>query len=94
MRWSFLTKHAQVLVCIAEDREARLRDLAERVGITERATHSIVSDLADAGYIDRERVGRRTRYSVNTDAALPDRVLREQKVGELLGLLLSGQTRV
>lgn len=87
IRWSFLTTHAQVLLCVDKDPEARLRDIADRVGITERAAHRIVSDLDDAGYIDRERVGRRSRYSVNAELAPPDPLLREQRVGELLQLL-------
>ena len=59
--WSFLTNHARVLVCIAHDPGVRLRDIAERVGITERTAFGIVTDLADAGYIVKERDGRRNR---------------------------------
>jgi MarR family len=85
--WTFLTNHAQVLVCIAGDGGIRLRDIGERVGITERATHRIVVELADAGYITRERHGRRNRYTINADFPLPDPVARERNVGELLALL-------
>ena len=85
--WTFLTNHAQVLVCIAQDPGIRLRDIGERVGITERAAHRIVVELADAGYITRERNGRRNHYTINTDFPLPDRVAREQNVGELLAIL-------
>ena len=60
--WTFLTNHAQVLVCIARDPGIRLRDIGERVGITERAAHRIVVELADAGYITRERNGRRNQW--------------------------------
>lgn len=63
-RWTFLTNHAHVLVVISADPELRLRDIAERVGITERATQLIVKDLTAAGYLAKERVGRRNRYTV------------------------------
>jgi hypothetical protein len=85
--WTFLTNHAQVLVSIARDPGIRLRDIGERVGITERAAHRIVTELADAGYITRERNGRRNRYTINTGFPLPDPVAREQNVGRLLEIL-------
>ena len=85
--WTFLTNHAQVLVCIARDAGIRLRDIGERVGITERAAHRIVVELADAGYITRERNGRRNHYTINAHFPLPDPVAREQNVGELLAIL-------
>ena len=85
--WTFLTNHAQVLVCIARDPGVRVRDIGERVGITERAAHRIVVDLAGAGYITRERDGRRNHYTVNTHFPLPDPIAREQNVGELLAIL-------
>jgi MarR family len=86
-RWTFLTNHAQVLVCIAHDPGVRLRDIGERVGITERAAHRIVVELADAGYINRQRTGRRNQYTINTQLPLPDPIAREQNVGELLSIL-------
>jgi hypothetical protein len=85
--WTFLTNHAQVLVCIARDPGIRLRDIGERVGITERAAHRIVVELAEAGYITRERNGRRNYYTINTHFPLPDPIAREQNVGELLAIL-------
>jgi MarR family len=85
--WTFLTNHAQVLVCISHDPGVRLRDIGERVGITERAAHRIVVELADAGYITRQRNGRRNRYTINTHLPLPDPIAREQNVGELLAIL-------
>jgi hypothetical protein len=85
--WTFLTNHAQVLVCIARDPGVRLRDIGERVGITERAAHRIVTELADAGYITRQRTGRRNQYTIHTDFPLPDPVAREQNVGQLLEIL-------
>jgi predicted ArsR family transcriptional regulator len=90
--WTFLTRHARVLLCIAEDPGIRLRDIGEQVGITERAAHRIVGELEAAGYISRERRGRRNHYTVRLKAPLPDRVAREQKVGDLLGVLTRHQT--
>jgi predicted transcriptional regulator len=89
--WTFLTNHAQVLVCIARDPGIRLREIGERVGITERAAHRIVVELADAGYITRQRNGRRNQYTINTDLPLPDPVAREQNVGQLLDILTASQ---
>jgi hypothetical protein len=93
--WTFLTNHALVLVCIAHDPGIRLRDIGERVGITERAAHRIVAELADAGYITRQRNGRRNQYTINAHLPLPDPIAREQNVGELLEILTTtaGSTR-
>jgi predicted ArsR family transcriptional regulator len=85
--WTFLTSHARVLLCIAQDPGIRLREIGERVGITERAAHRIVGDLADAEYLSRERHGRRNRYTVNSNLTLPDPIARRQRVGDLLALL-------
>jgi predicted transcriptional regulator len=86
-RWTFLTNHAQVLVCIANEPGARLRDISERVGITERAAHRIVVELADAGYITRKRTGRRNNYVIHADLPLPDALARNQRVSDLLAVL-------
>src|SRR5688500_9174458 len=88
-RWTFLTNHAQVLLCIADDPGIRLRDIAERVGITERATHRIVVELTEAGYLTRERRGRRNHYTIASHLPLPDPVANNQKIGELLDILAS-----
>ena len=85
--WTFLTNHAQVLVCIARDPGVRLRDIGERVGITERAAFRIVGELAGAGNITRQRNGRRNHYTINTHLPVADRVARKQNVGELLEIL-------
>jgi len=69
--WTFLTNHAHVLLCIATDPAARLRDVATAVGITERAAQRIVTELVDDGYLERRRVGRRNAYRIN-----PNRPLR------------------
>jgi DNA-binding MarR family transcriptional regulator len=90
-RWSFLTNHAQVLLCIAHDPDARLREIGESVGVTERATHRIVAELVEAGYISRERNGRRNRYTIQTELPLPDPLTREKKIGDLLAILHPGE---
>jgi predicted transcriptional regulator len=86
-RWSFLTNHAQVLLCIAHDPEIRLREIGDTVGITERAAHRIVSELAAAGYISRERNGRRNHYTIQSHLGLPEPLARERKIGDLLAIL-------
>lgn len=90
--WTFLTRHAQVLLCIADDPGIRLREIGERVGITERAAHRIVGELVAAGYIERERLGRRNRYTVRPQVPLPDPVARDQNVGDLLTVLRNRPT--
>ena len=85
--WSFLTNHAGVLVCIAQDPGARLRDIGEAVGITERAAHRIVGELTDAGYVSRRRVGRRNHYTIQSQLPIPDPLARGQRVGDLLAIL-------
>src|SRR5437588_3772534 len=85
--WTFLTNHGQVLVCIARDPGVRLRDIGERVRITERAAHRIVAELADAGYITRQRNGRRNQYTINARLPLPDTIARAQNLGQLLEIL-------
>ena len=85
--WAFLTNHARVLLCIAHDPGIRLRDIGDRVGITERAAHRIVTELGAAGYITRRRNGRRNQYTINTHLPLPDPLARNQNIGELLDIL-------
>jgi hypothetical protein len=91
-RWSFLTNYARVLLCIAEDPGIRLREIGDTVGITERAAHRIVSELADAGYISRERDGRRNRYTIQSHLPLPDPLARGQRLGDLLAMLARPNT--
>ncbi len=86
-RWKFLTNHAQVLVCIAHDPGIRLREISERVGITERAAHRIVTELAGSGYIKRERNGRRNRYTIQSGVESSDRLGRVERIGTLLSIL-------
>lgn len=85
VKWSFLTNHAKVLICIAEDPGIRLREIGAATGITERAAHRIVGELVDAGYVTRRRVGRRNRYAIRTDLPVPD--ARNRPVGDLLSVL-------
>jgi uncharacterized membrane protein len=85
--WTFLSTHGQVLLCIREDAGIRLRDIGDRVGITERAAHRIVGELADAGYITRERRGRRHHYTIAAHLPLPDRLARDRSLGDLLRVL-------
>jgi predicted transcriptional regulator len=85
--WTFLTNHAQVLVCIADDPGVRLREIGERVGITERAAHRIVVDLSTAGYVTRQRNGRRNQYTINAHLPVHDPIALEKNVGQLLETL-------
>jgi hypothetical protein len=85
--WTFLTRHAQVLLCIADDPGIRVRDIGQRLGITERAAHRIVSELVGDGYLSRERRGRRNHYTIRPQLPLPDPVVRDQNVGDLLSVL-------
>jgi DNA-binding Lrp family transcriptional regulator len=91
--WTFLTNHAQVLLCIARDPGIRLRDIADRVGITERSAYAIVLDLAEAGYIVKEKSGRRNRYQIQAHLPLPEPTIRERTVGEVLALLVGTELR-
>jgi DNA-binding IscR family transcriptional regulator len=85
--WVFLTNHAHVLLCVASDHEMRLRDIADEVGITERAAQRIVTELVASGYLTKRRVGRRNCYDVNPDAPLRRVSHRHHTVGEVLELL-------
>ena len=82
--WNFLSNHAHVLVCLARDSEARLRDIALDVGITERRVSSIVTELEAEGVIKISRNGRRNSYSVNRRARLRHPLESHQTVGDLL----------
>ncbi|MCC7199984.1 MAG: winged helix-turn-helix transcriptional regulator [Gammaproteobacteria bacterium] len=90
--WTFLSNHGHVLVCLARDPEARLRDVAQSVGITERAVQKIVSDLEDAGVVQRVRDGRRNRYRLFLERPLRHPLEAHRNVGSLLGMVLSTTT--
>ena len=85
--WTFLTNHARVLLCIAHDPGARLRDIAATLGITERTAYGIVTDLAQAGYIVKHKDGRRNRYQIQAHLPLPEPSSQERTLGEVLALL-------
>ena len=87
--WSFLTNHARVLQCIAHDPGVRLRDIAARVGVTERTAYGIVTDLTEAGYVVKHKDGRRNRYQIQAHLPLPEPDSRERTIGEILALLTS-----
>ncbi len=82
--WTLLSNHGHVLVCISEDADIRGRDIAARVGITERAALSIVADLVEAGYVSKDRVGRRNQYEIHPELPLRHPVESEHSIGELL----------
>jgi DNA-binding MarR family transcriptional regulator len=82
--WTFLSNHAQALLCIARDRDVRIRDIAQVVGITERAAQRIVADLIEAGYVDRERIGRRNHYRLNGDVKMRHAAQADLGISELL----------
>jgi hypothetical protein len=86
--WTFLTNHAHALVCVTREPGMRLRDIAECVGITERAAHRIVDDLCQAGYLTRHRVGRRSFYEVHPSTPLRHPLERDVEIGDLLAVLL------
>ena len=85
--WRFLSNHTQVLLCLQRDPDVRYRDIAEMVGITERAAQRIVADLIESGYVESERIGRRNRYRVNPDIAMRHPAQEGHEIGELLRLL-------
>jgi hypothetical protein len=86
--WTFLSNHAHVLLLIARDPEIKLRDVAWRVGITERAVQRIVADLEEAAYLERRRTGRRNHYRVHADLPLRHPLEAQTEIGELIELLL------
>src|ERR1700689_3705458 len=85
--WTFLTNHARVLLCVANDPGVRLRDIAASLDITERSAFGIITDLVEAGYVVKEKDGRRNRYHIQTHLPLPDPAGRKRTVGEILALL-------
>lgn len=85
--WTFFTNHAHVLFCLAADPDLRERDLAARVGITERATQRIVAELHEAGFLSVERIGRRNHYRVHAELPLRHPVEAHHTVGELIAAM-------
>ncbi len=85
--WTFLTNHSHVLICLMRDPELRLRDVAELVGITDRAVSKVIGELEAGGYLERTRVGRRNRYEIHTGRPMRHRVERGHQVRELLEVM-------
>jgi MarR family len=90
--WTFLTNHARVLLCVAHDPGARLRDIAASLNITERSAFGIITDLVEAGYVIKEKDGRRNRYHIQAHLPLPEPDGRERTIGEILTLLTGSDT--
>src|ERR1700719_2950912 len=88
--WAFLTNHARVLLHLAHDPGARLRDIAASLGITERRAHGIITDLAEAGYVITQKDGRRNRYQIQAHLPVPEPGTREPAVGEVVALFAAG----
>ena len=86
-QWTFVTNHFLVLLCIAEDPGIRMSDAAARIGVTERAVQGIVSDLEQAGYLVRTKVGRRNHYEIHSEMPLRHLQTQHKQLGELLGLI-------
>lgn len=89
--WTFLTNHAHVLLCLAEDPDVRLRDVADSVGITERAAQRIVMELEEAGYLERERVGRRNRYHLHEEQPLRHPMDHGHRISDLIAMLSNNE---
>jgi len=92
--WTFLSNYAHVLVCLADNPDARLRDVAERVGITERTAFRLIGELEEAGVLERAREGRRNHYVINTDAHLRHAIEEHCTVGSLLETILNQQASI
>lgn len=90
--WTFLTNHAHVLICLAADPQMKLRDVAGRVGITERAVQKIVADLEDAQVITRERHGRCNHYRIHPQRPLRHPIEAHRQVQDLLSMVLGGKS--
>jgi len=86
--WRFLTNHGRTMLCIASDPGVRLRDIAERLAITERTAYGIVTDLTTAGYVKKDREGRRNRYEVQSHLPVKEVVGRDLTIGDLLDLFV------
>lgn len=85
--WTFLSNHGHVMICLARDPDARLRDIARDVGITERAVQGIVADLVRDGYIDKERTGRRNHYELHPEMPMRHPLESDHLLGELLAAI-------
>jgi DNA-binding IclR family transcriptional regulator len=91
--WSFLSNHGRALLCITQNPDVRLREIASELGITERHAYAIVADLTDAGYVVKEKDGRRNRYQVQSHLALPELPDRERAIGDVLDVLADRRSK-
>ena len=91
--WTFFSNYAHVLICLADSPDARLRDVADKVGITERTAFRIIGELEEAGILERVKEGRRNHYSINRDAHLRHAIEEHCTVGDLLHTVLNKQKR-
>ena len=92
LSWTFLTNHSQVLLCLAQDPQVRLRDVASQIGITERAAQRILADLVDGGYVERARIGRRNEYTINRDRTMRHVAQLGHQIGGFIDLLTPNDT--
>jgi predicted ArsR family transcriptional regulator len=86
-QWRFITSHGSVLLQVARSPDATVREIAESAGLTERQAHRVLADLAEEGYIVRERIGRRNRYRVNKERPMKHPAVADHQIGELLSAL-------
>ena len=86
--WTFLTNHSHVLICLARNPDSVLREVAQEVGITERAVQRIVQELEEAGAIKRMKIGRQNHYRINRNCHLRHNIEKHRKLGELLNVIL------
>jgi DNA-binding transcriptional ArsR family regulator len=91
--WSFLTNHARALLFVASNSEGRLRDLAIALDVTERSAYGLVADLTSAGYVLKERDGRRNRYHIQDDLPIREKLNGYRTIGEVLDMLMDPQLR-
>jgi len=89
--WTFLTNHSHVLLCLVESPSIKMREIAEKVGITERAVQNIIADLRKEGYIDREKKGRRNKYKINTEMHLKHPLEEHKTMADLIRLIYNNQ---
>lgn len=89
MPWTFLTNHSHVLVLLARNSSVVLREVAQQVGITERAVQRIIADLEADGFIDREKIGRQNHYQIRADQSLRHPIESHRTIGDLLALVNS-----
>src|SRR4051812_36331982 len=91
--WSFLTNHAKALLHIAHQPDARLRDVADAIGVTERTAYGIVVDLTEAGYLVKQKEGRRNRYEIREDLPIPDALTTQLTIRQVLDLWVDERAR-